>query len=413
MVQAQPLSTVSDPSPAPGPTVVAAAFSHVGNVRQSNQDACWVDVDTGAFLVCDGMGGHAAGEVASGLAVSVVRERWTAPEVRRAVQAWASVRTPDARRTLFRLLRDGVLAAHDQIIDASEADAKKRGMGTTFVGLHLAGAEAIIAHAGDSRAYLVRDGNALLLTEDHTLLARLAAAGVETGDGSRWKGVLTNALGIGEDTRVALIALPLATGDRFLLCSDGITEYVSQDEIGAVLSSQPSPGRAAQRLIDLALERGGADNATAVVLKLVEAGDPDVPAARRWRDDAVLATSRLLGALTAPQRLRSLRVAVERELPAGERVAASAYGDRVAWLLLEGEVETARHGYRAGELLYPESLLPGRPPVGDDRLGIARTPVRALVIRRDDFGELTVEEPDLAEPLFQALASMFTAGGSR
>jgi serine/threonine protein phosphatase PrpC len=392
------------------PTVVAAAITHIGNVREHNEDSHWVDDISGSFVVCDGMGGHAAGEVASARACEVVRERWTAPDVQTAVDACATD-PGGGRRSLLRALRAGVLAAHEQIVAESLSDLRKRGMGTTFVGLKLAGSHGVLAHAGDSRAYLVRDGIAEQLTEDHTLLARLAAAGVDVGvvgDGSRWRGVLTNALGIGDYTKVSTMALPLAAGDRFLLCSDGVSEYVSSEEIGAVLSAQPSPSRAAQRLVDLALERGGADNATALVVKVLEAGA--LSGARRREDDNVLSRCRLIARLTQPQRLRALRLAVEHELAEGATLPASTADDRLSWIILDGEIERGGGVLPAGSLIYPESLLVDRPPVDSRTLGKARTPVRALAIGQADFGELTVDEPDLAEPLFQALAEILSPG---
>ena len=391
------------------PSFVAAAVSHIGNVRQHNEDAHLVDVDHGTFMVCDGMGGHAAGEVASALAVAVVGERWSGAEVDHAVGAWAAHRTAEARRALFNALRVGVLAAHERIVAESDADPRKRGMGTTFLGLKVAGGDAVLAHAGDSRAYLVRDGIAIQLTEDHTLLARLASAGIDIaaiGSTSRWKGVLTNALGMGEDTRIATFAVPLAGGDRFLLCTDGVSEYVDEAEVGEVLSTLGSPEHAAQRLIDFALERGGADNATAVVIEVIEPGVTQVPVAQRQRDDAALARSPLLAGLTAPQRLRALRIALERELPAGSPVPAEAFGDRIAWIVLDGEVDRAGTVHRAGDLVYPGSLLAGNPRMDRAELGVTLGDVRALAIRRDDFGELTSDEPDLAAPLFHALGEL-------
>jgi PPM family protein phosphatase len=390
-------------------TFVAGAATHVGNVREHNEDAHLVDVDHGLFAVCDGMGGHAAGEVASGLAIEVVRERWAALEMREAVKRWAEEGTPVARRGLVDALRGSVMAAHAQIVHEAEQDHKKRGMGTTFVGCVIAGGDALFGHAGDSRAYLVRDGIAMQLTEDHTLLARLAAAGIDvTGQGeeSRWKGVLTNALGIGDRTSVSSFVLPLDPGDRLLLCSDGVTEYVVEREIGEVLTSQPSPARAAQRLIELALERGGGDNATAVVVKVLEVGTTRVPAERRARDAAVLGQSTLLGKLTVPQRLRVLKIASERELPGDERIPAATLGDRVAWLILDGKVMRDGAMFGAGDTLYPESLLPDRPAIEKDGLASPAGPVRALAFRRDDFHELTVDDADLAEPLFAALAEL-------
>src|SRR5947207_10702402 len=137
------------------------------------------------------------------------------------------------------------------------------------------------------------------LTEDHTLLARLLAAGIEvdvSGEGSRFRSMLTNALGIGNEVKVSTFVVPLADGDRFLLCSDGISEYVPEAEVGEVLTKQPSPARAAQKLIELALERGGADNATAIVVRVLEAGETPQPAETIRRDDETIAKCGLWGA---------------------------------------------------------------------------------------------------------------------
>src|SRR5690606_15765997 len=110
--------------------------------------------------------------------------------------------------------------------------------GTTVVAGMVIGSEVVFAHAGDSRAYLVRDGIAMQLTEDHTLLQRLLAAGIDvdvSGDGARFRSMLTNALGIGEECKVSTFVVPIADGDRFMLCSDGISEYVPEAEVGEVL----------------------------------------------------------------------------------------------------------------------------------------------------------------------------------
>ena len=393
-------------------TFVAGAATHVGNVREHNEDAHLVDAERGLFAVCDGMGGHAAGEVASGIAIATVRERWAAPDVRGAIERWSKEGTPEARRRLVEALRGSVLGAHAQIIRESEGDLTKRGMGTTFVGAVIAGGDAVFAHAGDSRAYLVRDHIARQLTEDHTLLARLAAAGIDVtaqGEESRWKGVLTNALGIGDRTTIATFVLPLDPGDRLLFCSDGVTEYVSEKEVGEVLTEQPSPARAAQRLIELALERGGADNATAVVVKVLEVGETRIPAEKRAKDAAVLEASPFLGKLSLAQRLRVLKIALERDLPTDERIAQQSLGDRVAWLILDGNAHLDGKLYGPGDLVYPESLLPDRPAIDKDGLASPAGPIRALAFRRDDFGELTVEDADLAEPLFASLARILGA----
>ena len=390
-------------------TIVAAAVTHVGNVRDHNEDSHLVDADEGIFIVCDGMGGHAAGEVASALGVRVTREHWMGTATQKALTEWSKAGSLDARRSAMSAVKQGVMTAHRTICEQAHADLAKKGMGTTFTGVVVAGGDAIVAHAGDSRAYLVRGGIAMQLTEDHTLLARLLAAGlpmVEGADTHRWKGVITNALGFGDDTKVITFTVPLSDGDRLLLCSDGVSEYVGEAEVGQILATQPSPARAAQRLVDLALERGGEDNATALVIKVVEAGETPVPATLRQRDDEVLGTCPLLADLTPQQRLRALRIALGRDFVAGDQLPEASLESRVAWIVLDGELVHGGATHGPGTLLYPEALLGRGSPRKADALAVAIGEVRALAIRGDDFAELAGEDPDLAEPMYAALGRL-------
>ena len=392
-------------------SIVGAAATHVGKVRDHNEDAHFIDADLGVFLVCDGMGGHAAGEVASELAIEAIRREWASQAMREVVDHWLERGTPEAKKQVLEAIRDGVLAAHDSILTEADRDATKSGMGTTLVGAVIVGGELVFAHAGDSRAYLVRDGISMQLTEDHTLLARLLAAGIDvdvSGEGSRFRSMLTNALGIGDEVKVSVFVVPLADGDRFLLCSDGISEYVPEKEVGDVLNKHPSPGRAAQQLVDLALERGGGDNATAVVVRVLEAGETPLPAEQRKRDDAAIGACTLWGKrMTPQQRLRALRIAIPRDHNFGERLPPHALGDRVAWIILDGELVQDGEPLGAGSLVYPESLLAGREtPPRRDALAIARSDVRALAFRANDFHELCDDDIEIGEALLDNLAAM-------
>jgi len=391
-------------------SIVGAAATHVGNVRDHNEDSHHFDADLGLFVVCDGMGGHAAGEVASAIAIRIVREQWAHPDTQEVVDAWLAQGTADAKKRLLDCLREGVLAAHRAILSEAERDPTKGGMGTTVVAGLVIGSEVVFAQAGDSRAYLVRDGIAMQLTEDHTLLQRLLAAGIDvdvSGDGARFRSMLTNALGIGHECKISTFVVPLADGDRFMLCSDGISEYVPEAEVGEVLTTQPSPARAAQKLVDLALERGGADNATAVVIRVLEAGDSPLPAEQRRRDDLSISLCDLWSARISPQqRLRAMRIAIAREHALGEKLPAHTLGDRVAWIIVEGEVNLRGEPLGPGSLVYPESLLDGTAPPDKDALAVARSEVRAVALRNDDFRELCDEDPELGEALTESLAEI-------
>jgi hypothetical protein len=305
-------------------------------------------------------------------------------------------------------LREAVFDANRKIIADSTSDKDKHGMGTTFTGVVFVGGEALFAHAGDSRAYLVRDGIAVRVTEDHTLLARLEEAGVDvtSGEPQRWKGVVTNALGIGDPTNVATFSVPLADGDRFLLCSDGVSEYFEEAEIGTLLTSLASPSKAAQRLVDLAIERGGHDNCTAIVIKVVEAGASARSPEVRKKDDEALARCPLLSGLTPQKRLRVLRIASEHTIHDGEPLPPRFLGDRVAWIVIAGTVARGADQQGRGALLYPESLVTADTSELPPEWHAARGEVRALVLRASDVAELGRDEPDLGEKLYATLGEM-------
>ncbi len=389
-------------------SIVGAAETSVGKVRDHNEDAHFIDPEAGIFIVCDGMGGHAAGEVASNLAVKTIRKEWSAEGTQKVADGWLEQGTPDARKQLLATVQQGVVAAHDAIVEEASADRGKQGMGTTVVAAIIVGGDVVFAHCGDSRAYLVRDGITVQLTEDHTLLARLLAAGVDVdtdGDGARFKSMLTNALGIGQECKVATFVVPVADGDRFLLCSDGITEYVQENEIGEVLTTMPSPARSAQRLVELALARGGGDNATALVVRVLEAGETARPAEQIRKDETAIFSCSLWAKVNTQQRLRALRIALPRELAKGEKVPAQTLGDKVAWIIIDGELEQDGVIQGPGTLLYPEALLGDRPLPDKHGLAIAQTDMRALALRADDFKELCDDDPELAEHLLEALAT--------
>jgi PPM family protein phosphatase len=388
-------------------SMLAAAISDIGKVRDHNEDAFFCDPQRGLFVVCDGMGGHAAGEIASALAVESVRQHWLDDEVEKAVGRFESSAEPDAQKQLVTVLRGGVAAAHQAILSEAARDGEKHGMGTTLVAVRVLQSCAIFAHAGDSRAYLVRDQISMQLTEDHTLLARLLAAGIDvdtSGDGARFRSMLTNALGIGAECRVSMFMLPLVDGDQLMLCSDGVSEYVSEAEVGQVLIAHSDPARAAQQLVDLALDRGGSDNATALVVRILRVAQG--LSIERYKDDQdAVSLCPLFAKLSPQQRLRAMRIAIGRDHEAGARLPAQTLGDQVAWLVLAGEVERAGMKLGRGALLYPESLIDTR-VIERDQLAIATQDVRAVALRANDFRELCDDDAELGEALLEALAAL-------
>ncbi|MFI5305739.1 MAG: PP2C family protein-serine/threonine phosphatase [Polyangiales bacterium] len=252
---------------------IAYGLSDIGRRRLSNEDAFLVDDELGLYVVADGMGGHNAGEVASGEAVDVLQSM-----VKRERNALSTLdELPaepdgDVMRRMLRLLESAVQAATYMVFGLGQANPERKGMGTTISVLLLRGQHAITAQVGDSRIYLMRDGRVEQVTEDHTLVAWQLKKGLITASEariSRQKNVITRAVGSREYVQVDTRAMSVREGDRFLLCSDGLHGYLDEPEICALHGGTVE--QAATRAIEIANQRGGRDNITAV---LVEVGSP-------------------------------------------------------------------------------------------------------------------------------------------
>jgi serine/threonine protein phosphatase PrpC len=238
--------------------------SDVGRRRQANEDAYLCDDALGLWIVADGMGGHAAGEVASQEAVDTIYGM-----VKRGKSGAADTRDAETvLRAGARLLEGSVQAATYMIYAMSELDTTKSGMGTTISAMMSLGSFFITAQVGDSRIYQVRGGTAMQLTEDHTLINWQIKQGIiteEEAKTSRHKNVITRAVGNRDYVQVDTSIVEIASGDRYLLCSDGLHGYLSTEEIPPLMSGSGS--ESVPRLIDLANSRGGKDNITAVIVE--------------------------------------------------------------------------------------------------------------------------------------------------
>jgi serine/threonine protein phosphatase PrpC len=247
----------------------------VGMVRPHNEDTAHVDGDGSFFIVADGMGGHAAGEVASAMAVETVRTKLEASRAQ--LDDFAHGPTDAGRRALVQLLQDAVLSAHQAVFQRGSTEEDKNGMGTTLDVLLISGTEAFIAHVGDSRTYLIRDGRASQLTTDHTYAEVMVIEGkltVEEAQVSQLRNILVNAVGVSAEVGVEMAHLELRRDDRLLQCSDGLHDYFPGDvEISERLAGA-DPGVGLVSLIELAKTRGGHDNITGIVIHVVDITGP-------------------------------------------------------------------------------------------------------------------------------------------
>ena len=250
--------------------IEAAGRSDVGRKRGHNEDAFAVHVEDGLVVVADGVGGGRSGEVASRLAVDSVgnffRVTSLDPEV-----TWP-FKLNTARSFNENRLIVGVQLANLRVRESAASDPALDGMSTTVVAISFADNEACVAHAGDSRAYLFRDGVLQQITEDHTLLAdyqKLKPLTPEEVEVFPYKNVIVRALGMRDEVDVAVARHEMKTGDVFLLCSDGLSGMVSSTEITEVLSAGGDLDKACGDLIAGANAHGGVDNITAVLVRVL------------------------------------------------------------------------------------------------------------------------------------------------
>lgn len=268
---------MADQSDAPRAKLEAWMATDVGVVRPHNEDTAHVDAAGAFFIVADGMGGHAAGEVASAMAVDTVRTKLEA--ARAQLAEFAAAPSDSGRRALVQLLQDAVLSAHQAVFQRGSTEDDKNGMGTTLDVLLVSGAEAFIAHVGDSRTYLVREGRAAQLTTDHTYAEVMVIEGkltIEEAQVSQLRNILVNAVGVSAEVGVEMAHLELRRGDRLLLCSDGLHDYFPGDlEIAERLASD-DPGRGLTDLVELAKSRGGHDNITGIAVHVLDIEYPAI-----------------------------------------------------------------------------------------------------------------------------------------
>jgi protein phosphatase len=246
----------------------AGACSHKGQVRSINEDAYACDPSKGLFIVCDGMGGEAAGEVASRLAIDTIVH---AVNDTNALTEFEGVPTESGFHETTRRLESAVKLSNQVIYEESQKNAERAGMGTTVVGSWVHDTLASLAHVGDSRAYLWRGGNLERLTRDHSLVEEQVRAGLLTREQSlhsSQQNILLRALGREGQVEVEMTELPLMVGDYLVLCSDGLTRIVDDATLADTIAHLPEPQEICESLVARANQNGGEDNITVVVARV-------------------------------------------------------------------------------------------------------------------------------------------------
>ena len=254
------------------------SLTDVGRKRKRNEDSFLANDGLGLFVVADGMGGAAGGDIASAEACDQIFSM-----VRQGAAAIAACReapTKDNRHAVRRIVESAIQAATYMVFALADQDPARKGMGTTISCLLYVGPNAFVGQVGDSRAYMLRGGVPHQITEDHTLINAQLKAGQITAEEAKtatYGNVITRAVGVKDHVEVDVFELACRAGDRFVLCSDGVHGYLETEAELTGLCANRTRAECAKALVDHALERGGKDNATAIVIDII--ADPP-PAAQ-------------------------------------------------------------------------------------------------------------------------------------
>jgi serine/threonine protein phosphatase PrpC/CRP-like cAMP-binding protein len=384
-----------------------AALTDVGRKREHNEDNFLVDKKLALFVVCDGMGGHAAGVVASALAVRTVHD-----ELKREKELIddyvAGKKGADlvTKRDILNMLEFAVNRASSRVHAEALKDEKKRGMGTTIVGILFAGNQAFIVHVGDSRVYLLRDGVLEQVTEDHNVYNELLKRKKMTREQIEKlapKNAITRAVGVYEHCEPDSLVVDVVAGDRFLLCTDGLSQYFEDDLTGLADTIALTDANAAvKKLIDTANERGGSDNITVLLMTAGQAGARDEDRAKKLQlRREILARMPLFRPLNDREILRVLQVTDVVSYTDSEAVITEGEKGEELYIVLEGTVDVIRGDAKLtvlspGEHFGEMALIRSQPRSATVK---SSGTSELMVIRRTDFFEILRNEHQLAVKL--------------
>ena len=377
-----------------------AAKTHPGRRRTSNEDALLADDAHGLFVVADGVGGRAAGEVASAITIETFQQ--AAPKLSAAVQAYAASPDWNSRNDVLELLDSVCQSASARVYEEAE-HSSRRGMTTTLVVVLVGGGAAFLAHVGDSRAYLVRDGLIRQLTEDHSMVNDLVRSGQMTWEEarrSRYRSVITRAVGLYPNVQADLMSIEILPGDRILINSDGLSDPVPTNKIEEI-SCQNDVQTAALDLIDAALDGGGPDNITVVLVE--PEATPETEAARARAQ--VMQELFLFEGLPFHARLRVSRICRDIKFAPGQVLVNEGDRGESMFVIAQGSVSVTHNGMELAQLASGEHF---------GELGLLEEQTRsatvsgtshglALVVDRVDLREFCVREPALGNAMLWRL----------
>lgn len=393
--------------------VVGFGRTDVGKKRSHNEDCIVLAPDLGLYMVCDGMGGHAAGEVASAAAAAAVQRH--IEEHRQALQRYDD--SPAARDQLLKLVDDAVQRASSEVYRVATSDRGKAGMGTTLTLVLFVKNICVMGHVGDTRLYMLRAGQLHQLSEDHTYVNEMLRRGMGTEEELRkgpYANVITRAVGIQANVRVDTLLLDVLPGDSFLICSDGLTKHLeSPSDITRVLAGAQLDGLA-QELVDLANARGGTDNVSAVALRAShQPGDASYDHNRTTQVSLKIDTLHdiaLFRHLDMGELCKVLNVVRTVTIERGEVVVREGEPGDSFFTIVTGNFMVTRGGQlvtnlRAGAHFGEMALFSNRPRTATIE-AVERSTV--LVMDRTSANDLVTKEPALGVKLLWAFAQVLS-----
>ena len=393
--------------------VLSIGASDVGKKRAHNEDYLLLAPELGLFIVCDGMGGHAAGEVASELAACTVRR---CIEQNKAVLDAYDDSAP-ARDQLLRMVEDAIKTASRAVFALARSEESRAGMGTTLTMMLCVRQTGVMGHVGDSRLYMRRQGRLHQLSEDHTYINEMIRRGMGTAEGLKhgaYANVITRAVGIQANVNVDTLSFDLLEGDSFLLCSDGLQKHLEDpEEIGQVLDNDHL-NSIPQQLIEIANARGGTDNISAVVLRINSgAGEAEQQRERTTEVNLRIDTLHeveLFQQLDMGELCKILHIVRVQKCEQGDVIMREGEAGNSLFAILQGKFVVTRAGrpitwLQRGSHFGEMALFNNRPRSATIE-AIERS--RLLVIERDRFNDLVRKEPLLGVKLLWAFAQVLS-----
>lgn len=379
-------------------------LTDIGRLRQQNEDNFLADPRLNLFIVCDGMGGHAAGEVASKIAVQTFHnEIWKEQGL---LRRYLDENDTPNKQDILNLMSFAANRASSEVHAESLRNNEQSGMGTTLVSILIAGTKAFILNVGDSRAYMLRNNSLEQLTTDHTVFNELVSSGQLAQNHAEKLGLsnsITRAIGTLEYAKPETLVVDLLHGDRFLLCSDGLSHYFEEEVqmLGSILAIS-NLEHAVQTMINAANEAGGGDNITAITLSISEGEQPDEQRARTLQlKHELLSQIPLFKQLDERELLHVLQVTAVISYQDGQTIINEGEEGDSLFIILEGQANVKKGTNElallvAGDHFGEMALVRGEPRSASV---ISKGPSELMVIRRAEFFEILRQEHQLAVKL--------------